>query len=208
MEVFYAPMACSVAARAALYDVGQDAKFTLTDFRAKKLANGDNYLSINPKGQVPALKLEDGTILTDISAILPYIARLSPDQNLMPPEGTIAHSQVHSWIGYIASEIHKQVIWFIFGGAPEPTQNFARVMAPYRLKYVEKSLKDSKYLIGDTITVADFYMLWALTILQNIKIDLSDYPLINSYMKACLEHPSLKRAFDEEMAEFSAMQTN
>lgn len=107
MKLFYKPGACSLASHIALRESGLDFTIDSVDLAKKRLENGDDYLLINPKGQVPALLLDDEVLLTEGVAIMQYIADRVPDRQLLAPVGTIARYQTLEWLNYIATELHK-----------------------------------------------------------------------------------------------------
>jgi glutathione S-transferase len=92
MKLFYKPGACSLASHIALRESGLDFTLQGVDLMKKRLENGDDYLQINPKGQVPALLLDDDILLTEGVAIMQYIADRVPDRQLLAPVGTIARA--------------------------------------------------------------------------------------------------------------------
>ncbi len=107
MKLFYKPGACSLASHIALRESGLDFTIDSVDLAKKRLENGDDYLLINPKGQVPALLLDDEVLLTEGVAIMQYIADRVPDRQLLAPVGTIARYQTLEWLNYVATELHK-----------------------------------------------------------------------------------------------------
>lgn len=107
MKLFYKPGACSLASHIALRESGLDFTLQSVDLVQKRLENGEDYLLINPKGQVPALLLDDDILLTEGVAIMQYIADQVPDRHLLAPVGSIARYQTLEWLNYVATELHK-----------------------------------------------------------------------------------------------------
>jgi glutathione S-transferase len=108
MELYFAPMACSLATRIALYEAGAAARFTQADTHSKTLADGSDFFAINPMGQVPALRLDDGSVLTENTAVLQYVAEQFPNARLAPRPG-VERSRMQQWLGFIGTELHKAV---------------------------------------------------------------------------------------------------
>ncbi len=105
MDLYFSPFSCSLATRMSLYELDLPANFIQVDLRTKKLvADGSNYVEINPKGQVPALRTDSGVLLTEASAILQYVADLDAAHRLAPPAGTIERAQLHQWLNYLATD--------------------------------------------------------------------------------------------------------
>ena len=107
MKLFYKPGACSLASHITLRESGKDFTLDGVDLAKKRLENGDDYFAVNPKGQVPALLLDDGTLLTEGVAIMQYLADSVPDRQLLAPTGTISRYKTLEWLNYIATELHK-----------------------------------------------------------------------------------------------------
>ena len=109
MKLFYKPGACSLASHITLRESGKDFTLDGVDLMKKRLENGDDFLAINPKGQVPALLLDDGTLLTEGVAIMQFLADNVPDRQLLAPTGSIARYKTLEWLNYIATELHKRL---------------------------------------------------------------------------------------------------
>lgn len=107
MKLFYKPGACSLASHITLRESGKDFTLDGVDLMKKRLENGDDFFAINPKGQVPALLLDDGTLLTEGVAIMRFLADNVPDRQLLAPTGSVARYKTLEWLNYIATELHK-----------------------------------------------------------------------------------------------------
>jgi glutathione S-transferase len=104
MKLYYSPGACSLAPHIALREAGLSFEIEKVDLAAKKTERGADYWTINPKGYVPALQLDDGEILTEASAVLQYIADLKPAAKLLPAAGTKERYRALEWIGFITHD--------------------------------------------------------------------------------------------------------
>lgn len=202
MELYFAPMACSLASRIALYESDQSASFHQVVLGTKMLSTGENYLDINPKGQVPALRLDDGTILTEGPAVLQYVADLAPDSGLAPRHGSYARYELQSWLNYISSEVHKQIFYVIFNpSAPAEAKNFVRdTIAPAKFEHLAAHLSENAYLLGNTFTVADAYLLVMLNLTQYAGLDLVRWPILAAYRERLMARPAVAKAVSEEAA--------
>jgi glutathione S-transferase len=126
MDLYFAPLACSMATRIAIYETGADARFIEVDTKAKRIPDGGDYLAINPLGYVPALRTDDGEVLTENAAILQYVARRFPAARLVPADG-IEHARLQSWLSFIGTELHKGLfIPLLDRTAPEEAKTYAR----------------------------------------------------------------------------------
>lgn len=205
VELFFSPMACSLASRIALHEAGVPAVFRRVTLSTKALDDGGSLLDVSPKGQVPTLRLDDGAVLTEGAAVLQYIADLAPHAGLAPANGTVARYELQSWLSYIATEIHKQVFWTLFAPTtPQEAKGFARALIPGKLDYLERRLSDRETLTGQGFTVADAYLTWALLLIRRIGVDLSGWPAVAAFLDRSLARPAVRRAVDEETALLSA----
>lgn len=201
MKLYFAPLACSMAARMALYEAGIDAGFEEVVLSTKRTKGGADYLIVNPRGQVPALVIDDGTVLTEVPAILQYIAGLAPDNGLLPSDGTFQRTQVQQWLNYVATEIHKGVFYLMFNPhSPPEAKAFARGLLPARYDFVAKALAGRDYLVGDHFTVADAYLVTTFAWANAAGIDLSPWPAITAYRDRLMARPAVGRAVAEEVA--------
>src|SRR5579863_254967 len=109
MDLYFSPLACSMATRMALYEAGADARFVYVYTKAKRLADGSDFLAVNAMGQVPVLRTDDGEMLTENPVVLQYVADQFPQSGLAPPAGRIERYKLQRWLSFITSELHKLV---------------------------------------------------------------------------------------------------
>jgi glutathione S-transferase len=201
MELYFAPMSCSLATRIALYESGQEAGFHQVVLATKKTADGRDYFAINPKGQVPALVTDAGDVLTEGPAVLQYVADLAPGSGLAPPSGTMERTRLHQWLNYIASELHKAVYSMLFKpDIPAAMKDYARGSVGAKYDLLSAHLADRDYLVGDGFTVADGYLVTTLGWTQPAGIDLSPWPVLTAYRDRIMARPAVGRAFADEVA--------
>lgn len=201
MELYFAPLSCSLASRIALYEAGMPAEFHEVVLSTKRTKAGDNYLAVNPKGQVPALRTDEGEILTEGPAVLQYLADRAPQTHLAPPAGTMERTCLHQWLNYISTEIHKAVFYLLFNpAAPAEAKTFAKEGLPAKYNFLSGHLADREFLIGETFTVADSYLVTTLGWAAPAGIDLANWPVLASYRDRLMTRPAVGRAFAEEAA--------
>lgn len=200
MDLYFAPLSCSLATRISLYEAGLPANFHQVTLSTKRVADGRDYLDINPKGQVPALITGDGQTLTEGPAILQHVADLAPDSGLAPPAGSFDRPRLQQWLNYIATEIHKGVFYLIFyPAAPEAAKVFAREIVRTRYDFLSAHLQGRDFLL-DRFTVADAYLVTSLGWAAPAGIDLASWPQLESYAAALRARPAVARALAEELA--------
>lgn len=203
MELYYSPMACSLAAHITLREAGLDATRTNVTLSSKKTLAGDDYFAVNRKGQVPALRLDDGTLLTENGAVLQYLADQRPGAGLLPPTGTRERYAVLEWVSYFGTEVHKACLWPIFNPeAPAESKAWGRKLLESKLAYVAEQVGAKPFVVGDRFTIADAYLAWIANLCAIARLPLPE-PL-DAYRKRMAERSAVKEAVDIERAEVAA----
>jgi glutathione S-transferase len=197
MKLYYAPGACSLSPHIVAQEAGIPLELEKVDLAAHKTEHGQDYLTINPKGAVPALTLDDGTLLTEGPAIVQYLADQKPESKLAPANGTIERYRLQEWLGYINSEIHKSFAPLFAGGSDEMKQA-AITNIGKRFTYVNTQLAGKKFLMGDTFTVADAYMFVMLTWAHHMKIDMKPYDNLHGFFARVAARPKVHAAMKAE----------
>lgn len=197
MNLYFAPLACSLATRIAFYEADQDIQYTQVDLKAKRLADGTDYFRINPMGQVPALRTDDDKVLTENVAVLQYVGGLFPEARLVPAHDT-GRIRLAQWLGFISTELHKTVFAPLFDAkAPDAAKAYARGKAAQRLDVLQNHLASHEYLL-DHFTVADAYLVTILNWAASVDIDLREYPAVLDYRRRLLQRASIAKAVKEE----------
>lgn len=205
MELYFSPLACSMATRIALYEAGLTSAFIGVDTRAKKLADGSDFLEINPMGQVPVLRTDDGELLTENAAVLQYVGDRKPQSGLTPPQG-MQRYRLQQWLNFVASELHKVVfIPLLDPSYPQEAKGYPREKATQRLEYLNRYLQGRDYLL-DRFTVADAYLMTVLNWARFVGPELSQWTAVNGYVERMGERPSVARAIAEETALYHEQQ--
>ena len=204
MELYFSPMACSLASRIVLYEAGaRDVKFTEVDPKSKRTMDGASYLDIYPLGLVPLLRLDDGSCLSENAAILQYLAARYPDAELAPASD-IGRARLQQWLCFIGTELHKGVFISLFDQkAPAGTREHTLKRYQSRWAYLNEHLTGREYLL-DRFSIADAYLYTILNWTVPTQVDLTPWPAIKSYHKLLRTRPSIAKAFAEEMALYQA----
>lgn len=198
MKLYYAPGACSLSPHIALREAGLPVELVKVDLRAKKTEGGEDFSTINSKGSVPVVKLDDGEYLTEGAAIVQLIADKAPGKKLAPANGTKERVRLQEWLNYIASEMHKGIGQLFNPAMPEDFKTAVKNgLAARQLPYLEKSLAGRDYIMGD-FSVADAYLFTILNWTNIHKIDLSAFPNITAYMKRVAGRPAVQEAMKAE----------
>jgi glutathione S-transferase len=207
MDFYFAPLACSMATRIALAEAGGAINLIEIDpINKKVLASGEDYLTINPLGMVPALRTDDGEVLTENAAILQYVADRFPGADLAPPASdTIGRARLRQWLSFIGAELHKGLmIPLLDRKAPEEVKAWALRKYASRLAYLNGHLSERDFLL-DRFSVADAYLATVLNWTQATpQIDLGQYPALKAYLDRMRARPSVAAALGVEIPLFRA----
>ena len=148
MDLYFSPLACSMATRIALYEAGADARYLEVDPRTKIVQNdGTNFREVNPLGLVPTLRTDDGTVLTENAAILQYVADRFPQAGISAGPG-MDRSRLHQWLCFIGTELHKGLfVPMLDRNAPPEMKTYILGKGLSRLDYLENYLKGREFLL-------------------------------------------------------------
>jgi len=201
MDLYFAPLACSMATRIALYEADADANYLYVDIHThphdRRLEDGSDYFTINPMGQVPAVRTAEGELITENPVVLQYVADRYPESGLAP-QGGLARYRLQEWLNFIGTELHKGMYIPLLGHSnPEGAKDFARQKTAARLGHVESRLQRHEFLL-DFFTVADAYLFTVLNWSQYAGVDLSPWPALQAYYQRLLQRPSIAKALAEE----------
>lgn len=198
MKLFYKPGACSLASHIALREAGKEIALISVDLMKKRLEDGEDFFAINPKGQVPALLLDDNTLITEGVAIMQYVADNAPQSQLLPAVGTLPRYKALEWLNYIATELHKGFTPLFRPDTPEEYKPTVRALLEKKLQYVNESLKDDQWICGSRFTIADAYLFTVLRWARAVKLNLEGLDHIASYMARVAERPAVAAALKAE----------
>ncbi len=205
MDLYFSPMACSMATRIALYESGDAANFLEVDPKTKRLlGDGADYLAIYPLGMVPSLRTDDGQLLTENAAILQYVADRRPESGLAPVD-PIERTRLHQWLCFIGTELHKGLfVPLLSKKAPAEMKAYVLANNLSRLAWLDKYLTGRQFLL-DRFTIADAYLATVLNWTQVIPaIDMSRYPATVAYLERLRKRASVAKAMTEEAGLYRA----
>jgi glutathione S-transferase len=197
MKLYYSPGACSLSPHIALLEAGLPYDLVKVDLRAKKLENGDDYLKVNPKGQVPALALDSGELVTEGPVIVQMIADKA-GKNLAPARDSAERYKLLEWLNYITGELHKNFGPMFSPVLADEAKAFFKERVMGKFKYVDSQLAGRDYLMGQHFTVADGYLFTMLTWADRMKFDLSAFPNLLAYKARVAARPRVQEALTKE----------
>jgi glutathione S-transferase len=202
MELFIIPMSCSFTAHVACLEAGLTPTLRHVDRATKLLDDGSDYRAIAPQGIVPVVRTEDFQ-LSEACAVLQYIADRAPEKALAPAPGSRDRYVLSQWLSFVATEVHKKHMWMIFSSKTGPEQkDWARANAAPMLAYVEAHLATRSYLLGETFTVADIYLWWALFIAPHGGLSLEPYPALRAFVERVRARPSIRTVLAHDVPLF------
>jgi glutathione S-transferase len=198
MRLYTMPGACSLAANIVLREAGIPFDLVKVSHHTHKTADGVDLNEINSKGYVPALVLDNGELLTENAALLPYIADLQPSAQLAPPDGTLQRYRLVEWLAFINSELHKSFSPLFAANAPEDMKKYARGNLTKRLAWVSERLASKSYLVGERFTVADSYLFVVLSWSGHVAVDLGPWPNLKAFQERIAARPHVIEARTSE----------
>jgi glutathione S-transferase len=201
LQLYFSPMACSLASRIALMEAGLDARYHLVHLRTKTVADDDgDFRGVSPKGAVPVLVLENGERLTESAAVLQYIADAKPEAGLAPAFGNPDRYRLQEWLSFVGAEIHKAFLFPTFWYKDDASLAKPRARIAQTLSMPAAHLTDREFLVGDSFTVADAHLTWALLLLRPAGIDVAQWTSLSAYLARMQARPAVRDAIATEMA--------
>ena len=196
MKLYYSPGACSLAAHITLAEAGLSYSTKRVDLKTHTLADGTDYYTINPKGYVPVLELDDGSRLSEVAVIVQYIADRKPG-TLAPAFGSMQRYRLMEWLNFIATEVHKNFspFWHPIADATKETLH-AKIAS--RLDFVTNTLSKQPYLMGEQFTIADAYLFTIVNWAPMLKFDLTRWPVVQQFHARVAIRPAVRAAMVEE----------
>ena len=198
MKLYYFPGACSAASHIMLRETGQNFELEAVDMETGKTESGKTFTDVNPKGQVPALELESGVVLTEGAALLQFIADSAPDKAFSPAVGTIDRALMQEHLNYVSSELHKAFTPLFKAKSEEEAKAAKKVIAD-KFTYVEGILSDGReYLVQDTFSPADAYLFVVANWANFKEIDLAPWPNLKAFVERVMARESVVATFKAE----------
>lgn len=198
MKLYYSPGACSLSPHIALLEAGLPYDLVKVDVRAKKLENGDDYLQVNPKGQVPALELDSGELVTEGPVIVQMIADQASAKNLAPARDSAERYKLLEWLNFITTELHKNFSPLFQPVIPDEVKAFFKDRLMGKFKYADSKLAGQDYLMGKQFTVADGYLFVMLKWAERTGMDLSALKNLMAFKDRVAARPKVQEALTKE----------
>jgi len=198
MKLYYSPGACSLSPHIVANEAGLAIDLEKVNLAEHKTESGQDYMAVNPKGYVPALRLDDGSVLTEGPAIVQYLADQKPASGLAPAAGTIDRYRLQEWLNFIGTELHKSFSPLFNKASSDDVKNTAKTSINKRLGYLNDQLASRQYLMGGNFTVADAYAFTIVNWTNFVGIDLKPYPNVGAYMGRDAARPKVQETLKAE----------
>ena len=198
MKLYFAPGACSLSPHIVLREAGHNFELEQVNNAEKKTKSGKDYWTINAKGQVPVLELDNGERLTEGPAVVQYIADQAPQSGLAPPNGTMERYRLQEWLNFITTELHKNFSPLFQPVIPDEVKNFFRDRIKGKFKYADSQLASKDYLMGKQFSVADGYLFVMLKWAERTGMDLSEFKNLTAFKDRVAARPNVQAALDME----------
>ena len=189
--LYYSPGACSQAPHILMHEVGLEHDAKRVDLRAKTLEDGGDYLQVNPKGAVPALRVDSGEVLTENAVVLQFIGDLVPDSGVLPSLGDFRRYRVLEMVNFITTELHKRFSYLFSRDASDEVKQFVRGDLAKKLDWIDRRLSTGPFLMGEELTLPDPY-LFVITRWTDRMIGLDNWPNLTAFYERMLQRDSVR----------------
>jgi len=198
MKLYYSPAACSLSPHIVAREAGVPIELVKVDLKAHTLEDGTDYTTINPKGSVPLLELDDGDRLSEGPAIVQYLADRNPAAGLAPAAGTTARYRLQEWLNFVTSELHKQYSPLFDAAVPAEYKEAVKARLAQRLEWLSTRLAGQDYLTGAQFSVADAYLFTVLSWNRWVGLDTARWPVLEAYVARVGARPKVQEALKAE----------
>lgn len=198
MKLYYSPGACSLSPHIVAREAGIELELIKADTKTKKMEDGGDYWQVNAKGYVPALRLDNGQLLTEGPAIVQYLADQKPASGLVPAAGSFERYRVQEWLNFITSEIHKNFSPLFNPAASADWKEGAKANLAKRFGFIATHLEGKQYLMGDQFTVADAYLFTVANWGQFVGVDIGQWPAVKAFHARVAARPKVQEALKAE----------
>ena len=199
MKLYYSPGACSLSPHIALLEAGLPYDLVKVDLRAKKLENGDDFLKVNPKGQVPALALDSGELITEGPVIVQMIADKAAGKNLAPARDSAERYKLLEWLNFITTELHKNFGPMFSPVLADDAKAFFKDRVMGKFKYIDSRAGRPRLPDGQATSPSPTAICSRCCPGRDrMKFDLSAMPNLLAYKARVAARPKVQEALTKE----------
>ncbi|CAN5450809.1 glutathione transferase GstA [soil metagenome] len=198
MKLYYAPAACSLAVHIAMRELNLSFDLVKVDLSHHTLADGSDYYAIVSRGYVPAVELDDGSVHTEVAALLQLLGDLEPSQDLMGTLGSARRTAIAEWLTFTSTELHKQFSpWLWHKDTADSTRTHVLATLATRFADIERQLDGKEWIAGE-FSVADCYLFTILHWTKLLRLPMTDHPGILAYLARMAARPAVAMAIQAE----------
>ena len=198
MKLYYSPGACSLAPHIVARESGWLLDLGRVDLASHRLADGADYHHVNPRGQVPALELDDGSLLTEGTVIAQFLADRAQAREIMPAAGTLARYRVMQWQSFVGAELHKSYGPLFKPALPDDARALFLANLHEKYAWLDRHLSDQAYLTGEAFTAADAYLFTVTNWSRSVGLDLAGLARIQAFQQRVAARPAVVEAMRAE----------
>ncbi len=198
MKLYYAPAACSQAPHIVAREAGLAIELANVRFPDKVTDEGEKLTDVNPKGAVPALRLDDGEVLTENAVILQYLADRAGGSELALPAGGIERYRLLEWLNYIATELHKGFGPLWNPATPDDYKQATREALGKKFDYLQEKIGEGPWILGDRFSILDAYAFAVLNWTRIHSIDIGRWPGLAAYLERVAARPAVQETLKAE----------
>ncbi len=197
MKLYYSPGTCSLSPHILLRETGTPFEAVKVSLATHKTEAGADYYAINPKGAVPALELDDGSVLTEGAAIVQYIGDKAGNA-MMPAAGTMDRYRQNEWLNYISTEVHKGFSGLFNKELAAKSGDVIKAKLATQLAYLDTHFAKHDYLMGTQFTAADAYAFTVLGWGQYVGVDTNAYANVAKFQARIGARPKVQETLTAE----------
>lgn len=199
MKLYYKKGACSLAVHLLINSLNLPCEYIAVDLATKKTESGADFYAVNPKGAVPCLVLDDGTVFTENAIIQQYLVDAAKAYTLLPAVGDNNRYHILAWLNYASTELHKGCSPLFNPKVPDQVKKEVFLPAvDARVKFLDAQLEKHTFIFGDTLTLPDFYIFTVLRWVPHLGVKLDNYPHVSRYVAKMNALPAVQRTLQEE----------
>jgi glutathione S-transferase len=198
MKLYYSPGACSLAVHIVLQECGLPFSLERVDTATHKTEGGADFYSINPKGYVPLLQLDNGERLSEGPVIAQYICDKAGNTDLMPAAGSMARYRVMEWQGYLNSEVHQAFSPLFNPNLEAASKAIIVSRLQKKFSWISQQLRGKQFLSGDSFSAADAYLFVLSGWVPYLKIELPNTEELQGYLQRIAARPAVQKAMQSE----------
>jgi glutathione S-transferase len=198
MKLYYAPAACSQAPHIVAREAGLDLELARVNFPDKVTDDGEKLTDVNPKGAVPALRLDGGEMLTENAVILQYLADLAPNSELALPASGIERYRLLEGLNFIATELHKGFGPLWNPATPDSFRDATREALGKKFDYLQEKIGDGPWILGERFSILDAYAFAVLNWTKLHSIEIARWPGLSRYLERVAARPAVQATLRAE----------